>query len=129
MQPGILCPSRIKEKFYAMADMLKRGRYKLLVNYLAKMKDMHIDQYGDWPLGPRGAARRYTKSALRDLGSSKQTDTHDLHKIKCLRHTWEPLVSGGPVTTIAMTEAASYFMIQLMARWQSEVVCGYFLLM
>ncbi|CAK0886645.1 unnamed protein product [Prorocentrum cordatum] len=104
------------EKLQAVGALFKAGKYRSFANYLTKIKELHLEQGGEWSDQLDLEARRVTRSVLRGIGPGNQKEPIDLTAIVQLAKDGKisdlPVTPAGPVGPGNMTAASVFFMLR-----------------
>ena len=80
---------------FTVVGVLKQAGYRSAVNYLEAAKRVHIESGLPFSIQLKHACRTASRSAKRDLGSSKQAEALSLFAMASFKGTGPPIM-GGP---------------------------------
>ena len=99
------------ESLECVSAQFKAGGYRSFANYLATVKDHHLE-LAPWTDDLARLARRCTASTVRGIGPAKQCGELPIADIFALGLSNEPLCTGGPVCPSHWATLATFHLLR-----------------
>ena len=106
-EPFRLSPNLV----FTVVGILKQAGYRSAVNYLEAAKRVHIESGYPFSIQLKHACRTASRSARRDLGSSKQAEALCLLAMATFKGTGRPL-KGGPANPGQASLIAAWWLLR-----------------